>query len=189
MPDTDEGYGSMRKMTKLLLVFWGSVFTVIFLISCNANQNRSQEQSYEDSSSGQTETGGSDIANHYDKIKKMCDKMSEEGQAFVEKANKVDVNHFVSAYNALTDSYHHANLISNSLNAIKEGDNVTANLQNIDDHCYSCENMCKDGLEELQVDDESVGADMRQAWSAVLNRIINYSTAIREEVQQIREAL
>ena len=78
--------------------------------------------------------------------------------------------------------------IDRYLSAIVQNDNVIANLQHIDGECNHIEKYCADGIKELGTDDEYISSSFKTSWISVLERINNYCSEIREQVQIIRNA-
>ncbi len=166
--------------------------------ACNSYQSRSQEQW--DGQDSESISSSTDIGKCYEEITRLCDKMSKEGNAFWNSSSfknyYVDLNgnhcHITqvcpSAGYALTTPYHDANQISLNIKKIKQGNDLISNLQEIENQCYMCEKNCRDGINELKAENRYVPSDMKNAWLSVLERINDYSSRIREQVQFIRES-
>lgn len=181
------------------IVFVGCFMSAMILNSCDSGK---KQESY-NSNPTETVEASADLSDCYETIKKLSKKMSEEGSAFYEKLH-FDVrrdgevvpvgNVSIYGITVLTDAYHADNYITHYLRSIDQGENVTANLQNIEQVCFDMERNCTNGIKELRNVDESrysgwisIG-EIKDSWISVLERIKNYSSEIREQVQVIRKS-
>lgn len=163
------------------------------LSSCNSKQRQENHNYYPN----HVETTESDLSDSYGKIKNLSAKMQNEGSAFWEEIDfKVHYHdglyHIGQVYphaaGALTEALNNGMAVDRYLSAVEQDDNVVANLQQIDGECYQVERYCADGIKELSNDDEYIQASFKTTWISVLERINNYSSEIREQVQIIRNA-
>lgn len=179
-------------MKKILLFIIGG-YSTMFLGSCNSNSKQAEPMYFSSSEAGPSYSNDetNDLSYNYDKINHLCDLMQEESNSFTPRTRNLDddvLNKFLSAFCALTDAFHHAHRTKLLLTGIKEGDKVMSRLQDIDNVCYTNEKECQEGLDELNKYNGYLPSGMGDAWIAVLTRIKNYSSNIREQVQIIRNA-
>lgn len=195
MPDTNKGNMIMTKRMRLSCVIVGFGVCLFLFASCNSNHRQSQGHQDE---ANQTETYRANLSDNYDNITNLCDKMQSEGSSYWKQIDfKVRYHdgeyHIDQVYpyaaGALTDAVNKGYQISTTcLEKIKQGDDIYANLQEIDGKCYFIENKCDKGIEELRKDDEYISASMKSTWVSVLERLKKYSSEIRKQVQHIRDA-
>lgn len=181
-----------RKMKKLLFVFVGITISLLVLNACDFSHSQGDRQLQY-----QTNNKESELSVCYDKITKCCQKMQEEGESYYPNTDlnvrkrDGDVTRIGQIYPtaavALTEALNHGMLIDRLLAAVKRGENVIANLQEIDGECYHIEEYCSNGIKQLENDRQYLTASMKDSWISVLKRIKNYSSEIREQVQNIRD--
>lgn len=164
--------------------------SIMVLSSCNSRQRQGDNYF-----SDQAETIETNLSDCYGKIKDLSAKMQKEGSAFwkrtdfkVRYRDEVWPVHQVypTAASALTEALNNGMNINRYLSAVEHDENVIANLQHIDGECYQVERECVDGIEELRNEDGCIQPSFRTTWISVLERINNYCSEIREQVQIIR---
>lgn len=141
--------------------------------------------------SGSTiETETERISRNYDRILSTCKKMKEEAQAAVDTYFYRYNQKFASAASALTQALNYADFISNLAQEAKSGKDVYARLQSIDQHCYSLEEDCEEGLKELKLKGWiHLNKSVVQGWSDTLTRTRQYCADIRAQVKEIRDSM
>ena len=186
-------------MKKLLVVF---ALIIMMLSSCQLSDNRNSRDSdnrndkvsrSKDVVKNDNDNDSEDqsMNNHFDQIRKLIDKISEEANSFYTSAQPFG-QQFPTSVCALTQAINNAIRVKECLENIENGENVTGNIQNIDGECLQMENYCKEGIEQLgdsdnEDNDFHIGTSFKENWISVLNRIKDYSIEIRESVQEIRE--
>ena len=173
------------------ILFLGFV-SILFLGSCNSAQKQRDNHN-----SNQAAAIEDDLSDCYGTIKDLSAKMQKEGSAFWDETD-INVRYhnqvmnvaqvYATAAVALTEAVNHGMFIDRYLATVEQGDNVIETLQNIDMECYHIEDYCANGIKELRNDDECITPSFRATWISVLERISNYSSEIREQVQVIRNA-
>lgn len=179
-------------MNKIKIIV-GLLLSCTLLSSCDSRSNQSQKQ--ENEYFGQEEAVVNNFTTYYDKIEDLSNKMMEEHNFYENSARNYmvrnddgELERFAYAETALTDAWHYGREINLLLNEIKNENDIMANLQKIENRCYTCENDCKEGITELN-NNKYISGGMREAWISVLKRLINYSSEIREQTEVIRNSL
>ncbi len=168
--------------------------SIMVLSSCNSRQ-RQDNNYYSDKT--ETETTETDLSDCYGRINDLSAKMQNEGSAFWKQID-FNVHYHDGLYHvgqvyptaavALTEALNHGMAMDQYLSAVKNDEEVIANLQHIDMECNHVERYCADGIKELRTDDEYLSSSFKTTWISVLERITNYCSEIREQVQIIRNA-
>lgn len=166
---------------------------MLVLGACDSNRSQGDRQQQ-----SQTNSKESELSDCYDKITHLCQKMEEEGESFFRHICNIEVRneegdlydlgqYYPTAAFALTHAVNGGSKITYVLPALKQGESIISNLQTIDNTCYDIENECSAGIEELKDNKKYITSSQKDSWISVLERINNYSSEIREQVQSIRD--